>query len=235
MLKISDLHTYYGVIHALKGIDMEVKSGEIVSLIGSNGAGKTTLLNTVMGICKSSKGKIIFKDNDITNISTHRLSTLGIGISPEGREVFPELSVEENLRLGAYTINSKSEINAGYDRVYKLFPRLKERYKQSAGTLSGGEQQMLAVGRALMSGPELLLLDEPSLGLAPNFVMMIFDMIKEINKQGLTILLIEQNANMALSISDKAYVLENGVVSLSGNAKDIAKDDRIRKAYLGIG
>ena len=231
MLKISDLHTYYGVIHALKGIDMEVGKGEIVSLIGSNGAGKTTLLNSVMGVCKSSNGKISFKDKDIT---TYKLSKLGIGISPEGREVFPELSVEENLRLGAYTVSSKNDISTGYERVYKLFPRLKERYKQSAGTLSGGEQQMLAVGRALMSAPELLLLDEPSLGLAPNFVMMIFDMIKEINKQGVTILLIEQNANMALSISDKAYVLENGTVSLSGNAKDIAKDDRIRKAYLGI-
>ncbi len=234
MLKISDLHTHYGVIHALKGINMEVSKGEIVSLIGSNGAGKTTLLNSVMGVCKSSKGKISFKDRDITNISTYKLSKLGIGISPEGREVFPELSVEENLRLGAYTVSSKNDINTAYERVYKLFPRLKERYKQSAGTLSGGEQQMLAVGRALMSSPELLLLDEPSLGLAPNFVMMIFDMIKEINKQGVTILLIEQNANMALSISDKAYVLENGLVSLSGDAKDIAKDDRIRKAYLGI-
>ena len=235
MLQIKNLHTYYGAIHALKGIDMEVKEGEVVSLIGSNGAGKTTLLNSIMGICKATKGNISFKDKDITNIYTHKLNSMGIGISPEGREVFPALSVEENLRLGAYIVKNKNDILRSYERIYELFPRLKERYKQCAGTLSGGEQQMLAVGRALMSEPSLLLLDEPSLGLAPNFVMMIFDMVKEINKQGVTILLIEQNANMALQVSTRAYVLENGVVSLSGDSKDIAKDSRVMKAYLGLG
>lgn len=235
MLKINDLHTYYGAIHALKGINMEVEKGEIVSLVGSNGAGKTTLLNTIIGVARSSQGSIFFNDKDITQAPTHTMTKMKISISPEGREVFPELTVEENLRIGAYIVKNKEEINAGYDRVYDLFPRLKERYKQQAGTLSGGEQQMLAVGRALMSNPELLLLDEPSLGLAPNFVVMIFDMIKEINKQGVTILLIEQNANMALSASDRAYVIENGLVTMSGNAKEIAADPKVKKAYLGIG
>lgn len=235
MLKINDLNTYYGAIHALKGIDMEVDEGEIVSLIGSNGAGKTTLLNTITGVARAAKGTVVFKGRDITNIPSYAMTKLKISISPEGREVFPELTVEENLRLGAYIVKDKGAISTGYDRVYDLFPRLKERYKQQAGTLSGGEQQMLAVGRALMSSPELLLLDEPSLGLAPNFVLMIFDMIKEINKQGVTILLIEQNANMALSASDRAYVLENGKVTMSGEAKKIASDPKIKKAYLGLG
>lgn len=235
MLKINDLNTYYGAIHALKGIDMEVDEGETVSLIGSNGAGKTTLLNTITGVARATKGTVVFKGRDITNIPSYAMTKLKISISPEGREVFPELTVEENLRLGAYIVKDKGAISAGYDRVYDLFPRLKERYKQQAGTLSGGEQQMLAVGRALMSSPELLLLDEPSLGLAPNFVLMIFDMIKEINKQGVTILLIEQNANMALSASDRAYVLENGKVTMSGEAKKIASDPKIKKAYLGLG
>lgn len=229
------MNTYYGAIHALKGIDMEVDEGEIVSLIGSNGAGKTTLLNTITGVARAVKGTVVFKGRDITNIPSYAMTKLKISISPEGREVFPELTVEENLRLGAYIVKDKGAISAGYDRVYDLFPRLKERYKQQAGTLSGGEQQMLAVGRALMSSPELLLLDEPSLGLAPNFVLMIFDMIKEINKQGVTILLIEQNANMALSASDRAYVLENGKVTMSGEAKKIASDPKIKKAYLGLG
>lgn len=235
MLKISNLHTYYGAIHALKGINLEVKEGEIVSLIGSNGAGKTTLIHSIMGVTKKSKGSIIFREQDISNYSTHMMTKLKIGISPEGREVFPELTVEENLKIGAYIVKNKEDIRTSYDRVYELFPRLKERYKQQAGTLSGGEQQMLAVGRALMSSPELLLLDEPSLGLAPNFVLMIFEMIKTINKQGVTILLIEQNANMALSASDRAYVLENGVVTMDGIAKEIGKDPKIKKAYLGLG
>lgn len=235
MLKINDLHTYYGAIHALKGINMEVEQGEIVSLIGSNGAGKTTLLNSIIGVTKSSQGSIYFKDKNITNAPTYKMPKMKISISPEGREVFPELTVAENLRLGAYIVRDKGTIDAGFERVYDLFPRLKERYTQQAGTLSGGEQQMLAVGRALMSNPELLLLDEPSLGLAPNFVVMIFDMIKEINKQGVTILLIEQNANMALAASNRAYVIENGLVTMSGNAKEIARDPRIKKAYLGLG
>ncbi len=235
ILKVQGLNTYYGAIHALKGIDMEVKKGEIVSLIGSNGAGKTTLLNTVTGVVKASSGQVFLNDKDITNISSYNLTKMKVSISPEGREVFPELTVEENLRIGAYTVKDKTKIKSGYERVYNLFPRLKERERQQAGTLSGGEQQMLAVGRALMSNPELLFLDEPSLGLAPNFVAMIFEMIREINKQGVTILLIEQNANMALMASDRAYVIENGLVTMSGPAKDISKDPRIKKAYLGIG
>jgi len=235
ILKVQGLNTYYGAIHALKGIDMEVKKGEIVSLIGSNGAGKTTLLNTVTGVVKASGGQVFLNDKDITNISSYNLTKMKVSISPEGREVFPELTVEENLRIGAYTVKDKTKIKSGYERVYNLFPRLKERERQQAGTLSGGEQQMLAVGRALMSNPELLFLDEPSLGLAPNFVAMIFEMIREINKQGVTILLIEQNANMALMASDRAYVIENGLVTMSGPAKDISKDPRIKKAYLGIG
>lgn len=235
MLRIDGLHTHYGAIHALKGIDMEVKEGEIVTLIGSNGAGKSTLIHSLVGLVKPSSGSIIYRGRDITKLSPHHMTGLGMSISPEGREVFPELTVEENLRIGAYIIKDKAKISEGYERVYRLFPRLKERYKQQAGTLSGGEQQMLAVGRALMSKPQILLLDEPSLGLAPNFVNMIFGMIKEINQQGVTILLIEQNANMALAIADRAYVLENGKVRMSGAAKDIAADSGVRKAYLGLG
>lgn len=233
LLKIDKLHTYYGNIHALKGINMEVEKGEIVSLIGSNGAGKSTLLNTVAGVTPAQKGSITFKDHNITNIASHNITRTGISISPEGREVFPALTVEENLRLGAFIVKDKQQIADGYERVYHLFPRLKERIKQTAGTLSGGEQQMLAIGRALMNNPELLLLDEPSLGLAPNIVMMIFDLICGINQQGVTILLIEQNANMALNVSDRAYVLENGMVTMSGRAKEIANDPQIKKAYLG--
>jgi branched-chain amino acid transport system ATP-binding protein len=234
MLKVSNLHTYYGNVHALKGIDLEVEKGEVVSLIGSNGAGKSTLVNTIVGLAHAQKGSITFKDKNITNIAPYKIAKTGISISPEGREVFPALSVEENLRLGAFNISDKEKIAEGYVRVYKLFPRLKERIKHSAGTLSGGEQQMLAIGRALMSDPELLLLDEPSLGLAPNLVLMIFELIELINKQGTTILLIEQNANMALSVSNRAYVLKNGVVTLSGDAKVIAMDPNVKKAYLGL-
>ncbi|NNJ30303.1 ABC transporter ATP-binding protein [Lacrimispora defluvii] len=235
MLKITDLNTHYGPIHALKGVNMEIGKGEVVSLIGSNGAGKSTLLNTIVGIARSSGGRVEFMGKEITNSPPHTMTKLGISISPEGREVFPALTVEENLRLGAYTVNDKKRIADSYERVYQIFPRLKERIRQSAGTLSGGEQQMLAIGRALMCGPELLLLDEPSLGLAPNFVLLIFDLIKEINRQGVTILLIEQNANMALSASNRAYVLENGKVTMSGDVKEIANDPRIKKAYLGLG
>ena len=234
VLKVQKLNTYYGAIHALKGIDMEVEKGEIVSLIGSNGAGKTTLLNTVTGVVKPSSGQVFLNDQEITNMPSYNLTKMKASISPEGREVFPELTVEENLRIGAYTVKEKAKIQSDYERVYDLFPRLKERARQQAGTLSGGEQQMLAVGRALMSSPELLFLDEPSLGLAPNYVAMIFEMIKEINKQGVTILLIEQNANMALMASDRAYVIENGLVTMSGPAKDISKDPRVKKAYLGM-
>lgn len=233
MLEIKALHTYYGNVHALKGVDMRVERGEIVSLIGSNGAGKSTLLNTIVGISRAHSGTIVFQGKDITNLAPYSMTRTGISISPEGREVFPELTVEENLRLGAYTVRDKKTILEGYERVYKLFPRLKERIYQQAGTLSGGEQQMLAIGRALMCGPEFLLLDEPSLGLAPNFVLLIFDLICAISQQGVTILLIEQNANMALQVSNRAYVLENGTVSMEGEAKKIAGDPRIKKAYLG--
>ena len=225
LLKIEDLHTNYGAIHALKGISLEVNEGEIVCLIGSNGAGKTTLVNSIVGIVKSSSGTITF---------AHAMTKEGIGISPEGREVFPELTVEENLRIGAFVVKDENKIKESYERVYELFPRLKERITQQAGTLSGGEQQMLAVGRALMSNPKMILLDEPSLGLAPNFVEMIFGMIEKINKQGVTVLLIEQNANMALQVSQRAYVLENGLVSMSGKASDIANDPMVKKAYLGL-
>ena len=233
MLKISGLHTYYGSIHALKGIDMEIRQGEIVSLIGSNGAGKSTTLGSIAGLNHSSSGTVSFKGKNITNMPAYQIVKEGIGLSPEGREVFPALSVEENLRLGAYTRMDKKRIEDSYTRVYELFPRLKERFRQPAGTLSGGEQQMLAIGRALMSEPELLMLDEPSLGLAPNLVLMIFELIESINKQGTTILLIEQNANMALAISHRAYVLETGSIVMSGEAKKLAEDDGVKKAYLG--
>lgn len=235
MLKINNLNTYYGPIHALKGVDLEIRQGEIVSLIGSNGAGKSTLLNTIVGQAKASEGTVEFMGKDITNPHSHMMTKMGISISPEGREVFPALTVEENLRLGAYIVADKKKIADSYERVYHIFPRLKERIRQTAGTLSGGEQQMLAIGRALMCNPKLLLLDEPSLGLAPNFVMLIFDLIQAINLQGVTILLIEQNANMALKTSNRAYVLENGRIAMSGNAKEIANDPRVKKAYLGLG
>ena len=234
MLKIEGLHTYYGNIHALKGIDMEIDEGEIVSLIGSNGAGKSTTLNTIAGLVHAAQGKITFQGRDISNMHAYKLVDQGMSLSPEGREVFAALTVEENLRLGAYSKKDKGAIEASFQRVYDLFPRLKERITQQAGTLSGGEQQMLAIGRALMSEPRLLLLDEPSLGLAPNIVQMIFSLITDINKQGTTILLIEQNANMALSVSSRAYVLETGTITMSGDAHELADDPRVKKAYLAM-
>ena len=234
MLKIEGLHTYYGNIHALKGIDMEIDEGEIVSLIGSNGAGKSTTLNTIAGLVHAAQGKITFQGKDITNMHAYKLVDQGMSLSPEGREVFAALTVEENLRLGAYSKKDKGAIEASFQRVYDLFPRLKERITQQAGTLSGGEQQMLAIGRALMSEPRLLLLDEPSLGLAPNIVQMIFSLITDINKQGTTILLIEQNANMALSVSSRAYVLETGTITMSGDAHELADDPRVKKAFLAM-
>ncbi len=235
MLTVKNLNTHYGSIHALKGIDMEISKGEIVTLIGSNGAGKTTTLSSITGLVKPTSGDILFNDTSIKNMPPHEIVKLGISMSPEGREVFPGLSVAENLKLGAFIKKDKASIQKSYERVYDLFPRLGERKKQSAGTLSGGEQQMLAIGRALMSEPELLLLDEPSLGLAPNLVLLIFDLIESINKQGVTILLIEQNANMALSIANRAYVLETGRISLSGDAKQLSCDENVKKAYLGQG
>ena len=233
MLKVTDLNVFYGPIHALKGISLEVNDGEIVTLIGSNGAGKSTTLNTITGLVKAASGSIQLDGTEIANMAPHKIVQLGISLSPEGREVFPALTVEENLRLGAFTRSSKGEIEANYQRAYDLFPRLKERIKQTAGTLSGGEQQMLAIGRALMCKPRLLLLDEPSLGLAPNLVELIFELIVRINKTGITILLIEQNANMALQIADQGFVLETGTITLSGEARQLRTNDAIRRAYLG--
>ena len=233
MLELKDVNTYYGSIHALKGVSMEIFEGEIVTLIGSNGAGKSTTLSSIVGLTPPQSGSIVFLDKDITKEKPANIIKMGIGISPEGREVFPTLSVMENLRAGAYTRKDKQEIKDSLDYVFELFPRLFERKKQYAGTLSGGEQQMLAIGRALMCKPKLLLLDEPSLGLAPNLVEMIFKLIMRINKAGVTVMLIEQNANMALQISDRGYVLETGKVTLSGLAKDLRTNDEVRKAYLG--
>lgn len=233
ILEVKDLHTYYGSIHALKGVALDVYEGEIVTLIGSNGAGKSTTVSSITGTAPASQGTIVFNGTDITRMKTCDITRMGIGVSPEGREVFGGLSVHENLQIGAYTRKDKKEIIASYEEVYELFPRLKERRKQSAGTLSGGEQQMLAIGRAMMNKPKLLLLDEPSMGLAPNLVEMIFELIMKINKKGVTILLIEQNANMALQIANRGYVLETGRVTLSDDAKALQTNDEVRKAYLG--
>ncbi|MBF6978529.1 ABC transporter ATP-binding protein [Tuanshanicoccus lijuaniae] len=234
MLKVNNIHTYYGAIHALKGISLEVNDGEIVCLIGSNGAGKSTLVNTIAGLLKTSEGEILFNDEKINNISSFNIVKKKISLSPEGREVFPQLTVEENLIIGSYVIKNKEEVQKNLDFTYHMFPRLAERKVQYAGTLSGGEQQMLAIGRALMSSPKLLILDEPSLGIAPNLTVEIFKMIKKISQEGITILLIEQNANMALKISDRAYVLENGVISLEGDAEEIANNSEVKKIYLGL-
>ena len=232
MLKIKNLNVYYGAIHALKSINIEIREGEIVTLIGSNGAGKTSTLKAISGIIPCKSGTIEFEGKDITNVQPHKLVYAGIGHVPEGRRIFSELTVMENLELGAYTRRDK-EIKSDFEKVFEKFPRLKERRKQDAGTLSGGEQQMLAIGRALMSRPKLLLLDEPSMGLAPIVVRQIFSTIKEINKSGTTILLVEQNANMALSIADRAYVIETGQIVNSGLAKDIKQNEDVKKAYLG--
>jgi branched-chain amino acid transport system ATP-binding protein len=234
MLKISNLNAFYDNVHALKDVNLEIQRGEVVSLIGSNGAGKTSALGCITGLVPVRSGSITYKDRPITNMPVHKIVNQGISLAPEGREVFPGLTVEENLRLGMYSKkNSAARTNEAFERVYGLFPRLRERTAQVAGTLSGGEQQMLAIGRALMSEPEILLLDEPSLGLAPNLVLMIFELIQAINKQGVTILLVEQNANMALSISDRTYVLETGRIALSGESKKLLNDEGIKKAYLG--
>lgn len=233
MLRLENINTYYDNIHALKGIDLVINKGEIVTLIGSNGAGKTTTLGTITGLLKPKTGKIIYKDEDVTSHSPGQIVKKGISLSPEGREVFPQLSVYDNLKLGAYTRKDNKEISESFEMVYDLFPRLKERTNQVAKTLSGGEQQMLAIGRALMSKPELLLLDEPSLGLSPNLVQLIFQLIKDINKLGTTILLVEQNAKMALKTADRGYVLETGNIIMEGIAKDLLNDDKVKKAYLG--
>ena len=233
MLEIHDIHTYYGSIHALKGVSLEVLEGEIVTLIGSNGAGKSTTVSSITGTAPASSGSIIFNGQDITKMKSCNITRLGIGVSPEGREVFGGLSVQDNLQIGAFTRKNKKEIAASYEEVYDLFPRLKERRKQSAGTLSGGEQQMLAIGRALMSKPKLLLLDEPSMGLAPNLVEMIFELIVKINKTGVTILLIEQNANMALRTADYGYVLETGKIIMQDTGAALLANEDVKAAYLG--
>lgn len=233
MLEVKDLHVYYGVIQALKGISFEVNQGEVIALIGANGAGKTTTLQTLTGLLSAKEGSVVFEGKDITKVPAHKIVEMGIAHVPEGRRVFADLSVYENLIMGAYTRKDKAEIQESLVGVYKRFPRLEERKGQRAGTLSGGEQQMLAMGRAMMSKPKLLMLDEPSMGLAPILVEQIFDIIKELHRAGTTILLVEQNAQVALSIADRAYVLETGTISMSGNAKELLSDPRVQKAYLG--
>lgn len=232
MLKISDVNIYYGGIHALKGVSIDVNPGEIVTIIGSNGAGKSTLLNTISGFLKPNPGNVYFKDKELTQ-QPHKIVKMGISHIPEGRLVFVNLSVKDNLMLGAYLRKDKKAIAEDLEKVYTLFPRLKEREKQIAGTMSGGEQQMLSMGRGLMSSPELVLLDEPSLGLAPLIVKTIFEIILDIKKMGKTMLLVEQNAYKALSIADRAYVLEQGKIVMEGSAKEIRADERIKEAYLG--
>ena len=233
MLKIDTIHVYYGAIHALKGVSLEVKAGEIVTLIGANGAGKSTTLRTVSGLLAPKSGGISFLGENIAGTPAHEIVKRGISQVPEGRRIFAEMSVQENLEMGAFTRKDKAGVAQDFDIVYNRFPRLKERRKQQAGTLSGGEQQMLAMGRALMSRPKLLLLDEPSMGLAPLLIKEIFSIIEDINREGTTVLLVEQNANMALSIAHRAYVMETGRITLQGAAKELAASEDVRKAYLG--
>ena len=233
MLTINDINVFYGAIHAIKGVSLEVNEGEIVTLIGANGAGKSTILRTISGLLKPKTGSIQFEGQEIAGMPAHEIVKTGISQVPEGRRIFAEMSVLENLELGAFTRKDKDGIKADMELVFERFPRLKERIGQLAGTLSGGEQQMLAMGRALMSRPRLLLLDEPSMGLAPLLIREIFAIIQDINKTGTTVLLVEQNANMALSIAHRAYVLETGRITLSGDAKELAASDEVRKAYLG--
>ena len=232
MLEINQLHVFYGAIHALKGISFEVNEHEIVTLIGANGAGKSTTLNTVVGLLRPRSGQILFEGKNINNVPANKMVSLGMALCPEGRRIFQQMTVRENLEMGGYTRNP-AEIADSITDVFQRFPRLKEREKQIAGTLSGGEQQMLAMARALMSHPKLMMLDEPSMGLAPILVEQIFDIIRELHEAGTTILLVEQNAQMALSVADRAYVLETGKISLSGPAEDLLRDDSVRKAYLG--
>ena len=233
MLEIKDIEVYYGMIQAIKGISFEVNEGEVIALIGANGAGKTTILHTITGLLSPKKGSVLFEGKDITRIPAHKIVSLGMAHVPEGRRVFAELTVYENLKMGAYTRKDKGKIEQTLKMVYERFPRLKERKNQLAGTLSGGEQQMLAMGRALMSLPKIIVMDEPSMGLSPIFVNEIFDIIKSVSAGGTTVLLVEQNAKKALSIADRAYVLETGRIVLEGNAKDLLNDNSIKKAYLG--
>lgn len=233
MLEIKDLYVSYGMIQAIQGVSFEVNEGEVISLIGANGAGKTTVLHAITGLLKPKAGSIMFEGQDLMKTPAHKIVGLGMAHVPEGRRVFAQLSVYENLLMGAYTRKNKSEIQETLEMVYERFPRLEERKKQMAGTLSGGEQQMLAMGRALMSKPKLILMDEPSMGLSPLFVSEVFDIIQKISQSGTTVLLVEQNAKKALSIADRAYVLETGKIALTGKASDLIHDENIKKAYLG--
>ncbi len=233
MLEIKDLNVFYGAIHAIKGISLSVGDGELVSLIGANGAGKTTTLHAISGLIPVASGSISLAGEDLRKVAPNKIISMGLAHVPEGRHVFARMTVEENLRMGAYVIRDQKLIAKNLDMVYAHFPRLKERRRQMAGTLSGGEQQMLATGRALMTDPKILLMDEPSMGLSPLLVKEIFSIIENLHKTGITILLVEQNAKMALAVADRAYVLETGQISMSGKAKDLAEDDRVRKAYLG--
>ncbi|PKM52807.1 MAG: ABC transporter ATP-binding protein [Firmicutes bacterium HGW-Firmicutes-5] len=233
MLKVKDLNVHYGKIHAIKGISFEVNEGEIVTLIGANGAGKTTILQTISGLLKPSEGMISFEGENLSKVQAHQIPVLGIAHVPEGRRIFAEMTVFENLQMGAYIRNDKDQIQEDMEKIFLNFPRLKERIKQIAGTLSGGEQQMLAMGRALMTRPKLILLDEPSMGLAPLLVDEIFNMIQTVNDAGTTVLLVEQNANKALHIANRAYVLETGYIKLSGNARELLVNPEVQQAYLG--
>ncbi len=234
VLALDDVHTYYGAIHALKGISLKVHDGEVVTLIGANGAGKSTTLRSINGVNHPREGRITFQGKDITNAPPHEIVKMGIAQSPEGRRLFPRMTVLENLEMGAFQRTDKQNFQEDIDRVFGLFPRLAERQQQKAGTMSGGEQQMVAMGRALMARPKLLLLDEPSMGLAPIFVEKIFEIVAEINSQGTPILLVEQNALMALDAASRGYVMETGVIALEGPAKELSANERVRKAYLGI-
>lgn len=234
LLEVQDIHTYYGNIHALSGVSLEVNEGEIVALIGANGAGKSTTLNTISGIVRPRRGSVHLGGRDLTAVLPHEVVTMGVVQVPEGRRTFARLTVEENLRMGGFTLNRPEDVRDGIERAYTLFPRLRERRSQIAGTLSGGEQQMLAMGRALMAKPRVLLLDEPSMGLAPVLVDVIFDTIRRLHAEGTTILLVEQNARMALQIADRGYVLETGQIVLSDRAEHLRENDMVRNAYLGI-
>ena len=232
MLKVNDINVYYGAIHAIKGVSFQVSEGEVVTLIGANGAGKSTILNTVCGLLRSRTGSVEFLGKNLASLPAHKIVELGMAHVPEGRRIFQQMTVEENLEMGAYT-QARSTIEPGLERVYGQFPRLKERRRQVAGTLSGGEQQMLAMGRGLMSGPRLLMLDEPSMGLAPILVEQIFDIIRQLHQAGVTILLVEQNAQMALSVADRGYVLETGKIVATGTGDELLRDAAVKKAYLG--
>jgi branched-chain amino acid transport system ATP-binding protein len=233
LLEVGDLHTYYGSIHALQGISLSVDEGEIVTLIGANGAGKTTTLNTISGLLRPRAGSVTFDGRDLTTVPSHEVVSLGVVQVPEGRRVFARLTIEENLRMGAYSVNDKAAVAAGIERAYTMFPRLKERAGQVAGTLSGGEQQMLAMGRALMATPRILLLDEPSMGLAPNLVELIFETVVDIHRAGTAIMLVEQNASQALAIADRGYVLQTGRIVLADSAAALAANEDVRRSYLG--